>query len=347
MNQSFFPLYKKHTKSSSVIFLILMIRVSEYFKDITKLFHHDKSKSFQFSIPYKSGYVTTFFEKPDETEIRAEILSTYLFNKGNFIMKAYSDDPMNFCFISPNLFPPFKTATSLNMSDKYPISMKCSYQKSEIGNLRFTFKQNAEVSFCCKPFSSFEVHTSTQMFNPLVSLRVEVFHGPNVVRLEAFWKKLCIVGTNLEYNWKQQRLMNVQLVSGLSLYGADFGCSASFIGRAIKLLAKYKINERTKIGALVGVKNIGFEADKIISLAGAHKLDQNTKFKVCLNSNKTAKASLKVKYQDFLLMSFYGALSHSSDSNNSNSIKSNFGANIIFDLTKREKLKIKKRKTSK
>ncbi|OHT04051.1 hypothetical protein TRFO_28480 [Tritrichomonas foetus] len=380
-------------------FFQYMIRVSQYFDQITKLFQHDDSKSFQIIIPYKRGTVSTTFEQQNSlispysdtsfNDIHAEIESSYKFDKGEFVTKAYSDEPCKITFITPKLFAPLKTVASLVISENYPISFKMSYSKPI---RKYTFKQNAQIFFTLNKMNTsdnsnnlsnninpnlnlmntnlnngFELHTSSQLFNDLISFRFEAHHGPNVLLFESFWKRFFTIGTSLAYNWHKKRLFNAEVVAGASMYDTDFGVSALLIEHAIRFLAVHNINTKNfrsgknlknekkntknnnqnnnnsnknnnkknqtdmKIGTMIGIENIGFETDKIASIAASKKLQENSKIKICLSSNKSLTSAFKLRYQDFLKMSFTGELTWAHE----DGVKSHFGANIVFDLTNR------------
>lgn len=317
-----------------------MLRVSQYLERITKLFQHNDSQNFKIVIPHQGGYVSTTFEQQNNNSICAEILSSYQFEKGTLITKAYSDDACKIIFSSRNLVYPLKTGASLIFADPYPITFKVSYTRP-IG--RHTFKQNSlitthlpskissDTSDSSIPY--FMLHTSTQIFNPIYSFRFEVFSGANIVLLESFLKKYSIVGLSMAYSWQETRVVDAQLVSGFSIKEASFGFSSSFIGRSIKCSSIYKIDQKTNIGALFGFENIGHETDTVVLLAMNRRLRDNSKAKIIFNSSKVISASYKVRFQDFMKMKFSGSLDYGTKGR----FQSHFGANIVFDLTERSK----------
>lgn len=316
-----------------------MLRVSQYLSQITKLFQHNDSQNFKIVIPHQGGYVSTIFEQQNNS-ICAEILSSYQFAKGTLITKAYSDDACKVIFSSRDIIRPVKTGASLVFADPYPVTLKASYSRP-IG--QHTFKQSSLITTHLpsknssqSPESSipnFMLHTSTQLFNPIYSIRFEVFSGANIVLLESFLKKFCIIGLSLAYSWQESRLVDAQLVSGFSIKDANFGFSSSFIGRSIKCSSIYKFDQKTNLGALFGFENIGHETDTVVLLAMSRKLRDNSKAKFIFNSSKIISASYKVRFQDFMKMKFTGSLDYTTN----DQFQSHFGANIVFDLTKRSK----------
>ena len=313
-----------------------MLRVSQYLEQITKLFYHNDTQNFKIIIPYQGGYVSTMFEQQNNA-ICAEILSSYQFEKGTIITKAYSDDACKIIYSSRNLIPPVKTGASIILADPFPVSFKASYSRP-IG--RHVFKQNSlitshlpskQASNQSMPY--FMLHTSTQLFNPLYSLRLEVFSGANIVLFESFWKKYCTIGSSFAYSWQESRLVNAQLVSGFSFRGTNIGFSASFIERSIKCSGVYKLDQKTNVGVLFGFENIGYETDKVALFAFQTRLKDNSKVKVIVNSSKIISSSYKVKFQDFMKMKFSGSIDYGTKDH----FDSHFGANIVFDLSERSK----------
>lgn len=334
-----FCLIKSIQKNCMPFLNIEMLRVSQYLEQITKLFQHNDSQIFKIIVPHQGGYVSTIFEQQNNT-ICAEILSSYQFEKGTLITKAYSDDACKVIFSSRNIIHPVKTAASLIFADPYPVTLKVSYARP-IG--RHTFKQSSLVTthlpsknpsqLVDSNIPNFMLHTSTQLFNPIYSFRFEVFSGANILLFESFLKKFCIIGLSLAYSWQESRLVDAQLVSGFSIKEANFGFSSSFIGRSVKCSAVYKIDQKTNVGALFGFENIGHETDTVVLLAASQKLKDNSKAKIIFNSSKIISASYKVRFQDFMKMKFTGSLDYSANDH----FQSHFGANIVFDLAKRSK----------
>lgn len=309
------------------------IRVNRYLAQKTKIFEHDDTKLCTINIPSNKGYVSTTFEVNNNQDLRAEILSSYKFEKGILSLKSYSDDPLKLMFVSPLFIPSLKTTFSIDFTNGYPAWIKTSYSR-QLG--KYTFKQNALIRTFFPPKDSgfpqnypfLWLQTSTQFFNPLFSTRFEIHQEPGIVLLECFWKKYAIIGTSIAYQWSSYSLKNLQLVCGFSIQNAEVIFSSSFVKSAVNVSTNYRIDANTKAGLLFGFENIGHEADKVGLFALSRKLQKNSKIKLNLNSNQIISASYKLAFQNYLKMKFSGSL----DWQTKGHYQNHFGAHIVFDL---------------